>query len=160
MRDIIRRKNFYLLLFSDISLVLAAYLMAYLLRFEGKIPPAEWVNLKSTIQYILPFKLFIFMVFGLYKGMWRYTSFFDFFNVLKATTFSSAVIIIAILFINRFQGFPRSVFILDWILTFIFVTGIRVAIRLFLSENEKALQTLFGKNLSPKRRKRPEKRGC
>ncbi|MGD0624811.1 MAG: nucleoside-diphosphate sugar epimerase/dehydratase [Thermodesulfobacteriota bacterium] len=151
MRNIIRSKNFYFILVLDSGLIIAAYFLAYLLRFEGKIPFKEWVNFKSTIAYILLFKLFIFIGFGLYKGMWRYTSLVDFFNVLKATIFSSSVIIMAILFINRFQGFPRSVFILDWILTFIFITGIRVAIRIFLSENERDFQMLFGKSLSPKR---------
>jgi len=58
--------------------------------------------------------------------MWRYTSLVDLFNVLKATAASSALIILAIFFIYRFQGFPRSIFIIDGILTFIFIGGVRV----------------------------------
>jgi FlaA1/EpsC-like NDP-sugar epimerase len=150
MLNIIRRKNFYLLFFSDVFLIITAYLLAYLLRFEGNIPSREWVNFKTTIPYILPFKIIVFIFFGLHKGMWRYTSLVDLLNVLKATLTSSVMIILAILFIYRFQGFPRSVFIMDWILTFVLIGGVRVSVRLFLSENEKALQTLFGKNLSPK----------
>jgi FlaA1/EpsC-like NDP-sugar epimerase len=134
MRNLIRNKNFYIVLIIDAGLVVSAYFLAYLLRFEGEIPGVELVKLYTTLPYIVPFKLFVFMFFGLYKGMWRYTSFVDLFKVFKATITSSAVIILAILFVYQFQGFPRSVFILDWILTFIFIAGIRVAIRFFLSE--------------------------
>ena len=130
------------MLFFDACLVTASYLVSYLLRFEGKIPYQEWVNLKSIIPYILAFKLFIFYFFSLYKGMWRYTSLFDLFNVLKATLTSSAFIILAILFIYRFQGFPRSIFIIDGILTFIFIGGLRVTVRILLSEQDKGFHPL------------------
>ena len=142
MRNIIRSKNFYLILFADACLIVAAYFLAYLLRFEGEIPSGEWMNFKNTVPYFLALKLIIFVAFGLYGGMWRYTSLVDFFNVLKATITSSALIILAILFIYRFEGFPRSVFIIDGFLTFIFVGGIRVTIRLLLSEKEKDFYSL------------------
>jgi FlaA1/EpsC-like NDP-sugar epimerase len=141
MRNLIRNKNFYFILFSDICLVAAAYLLAYLLRFEGKIPLQEWETVRSTLPYIVAFKLFSFYFFGLYKGMWQYTSVVDLFNVVKATLTSSGLIILAILFIYRFQGFPRSVFIIDGFLTFIFIGGLRVTIRLLLSEQERGFHS-------------------
>ena len=121
----------------DSGLIITAYLLAYLIRFEGQIPEDMWRNFRITIWCIVPFKLCHFMVFRLYKGMWRYTSLVDMVNVLKATLASSIGIILAILFIHRFEGFPRSVFIIDWILSFFFVGGVRVAIRLFLFEKAK-----------------------
>jgi FlaA1/EpsC-like NDP-sugar epimerase len=159
MQNLIRTKNFYLMLFFDGLLVTASYLLAYLLRFEGKIPFEEWGAIKSTIPYILPFKLILFYYFGLYKGMWRYTSLVELFNVLKAAATSSALIILAILFIHRFQGFPRSVFIIDAFLTFIFVGGIRVAIRIVLAEKEKGASALFHLNpFAAKHATKPRKR--
>lgn len=158
MRHLIRTKNFYLMLLFDGSFIILAYFLAYLLRFEGEIPYGEWMKFKATIPYIVPFKLLIFLAFGLYRGMWRYTSLVDFLNVLKATLFSSGMIILAILFIYHFQGFPRSVFILDWILSFIFIGGIRVAIRFLLSEKERGLHFLFHNPFSPKKITRLKKR--
>ena len=113
MKNIIRNKNFYLIVLLDGLLVVLANLLAYLLRFEGEIPRTELVKLYATLPYIVPSKLFVFMFFGLYRGMWRYTSLVDLFKVFKATTTSSAVIILTILFVYHFQGFPRSVFLLD-----------------------------------------------
>jgi len=134
MRNLIRSKNFYLMLAIDAGLVVTAYFLSYLIRFEVEIPDQEWLRLKSIIPYIMVFKLFTFLLFGLYRGMWRYTSLVDLLNVLKATFISSTSIILAILFLYRFQGFPRSVFIIDGFLTFIFIGGIRVFIRMLLSE--------------------------
>ena len=138
--------------------VIAAYFLAYFLRFEGEIPYGEWMKFKATIPYIIPFKLLIFFAFGLYRGMWRYTSLVDFLNVLKATLFSSGMIILSIIFIYRFEGFPRSVFVLDLILTFIFIGGVRVTIRLLLSERERGLKFLFQNPFSKRRTIRPKKR--
>jgi FlaA1/EpsC-like NDP-sugar epimerase len=130
------------MLLFDACLVTASYLVSYLLRFEGEISSQEWATIRASLPYILPFKLIIFYFFGLYKGMWRYTSLFDLFNVLKATFTSSTFIILAILFTYRFEGFPRSVFIIDGFLTFIFVGGLRVIIRVFLSEQDKGFRPL------------------
>ncbi|MDI7261497.1 MAG: polysaccharide biosynthesis protein, partial [Thermodesulfobacteriota bacterium] len=135
---------------------MAAYFLAYLLRFEGEISSGEWMNFKNTVPYFLALKLIIFMALGLYGGMWRYTSLVDLLNALKGTLTSSTLIILAILFIYRFQGFPRSVFIIDGFLTFIFIGGLRVTIRLFLSEGERGLVSLrqilrFGSQMKPKK---------
>lgn len=134
MHNIVRTKNFYRILFLDSVCIIAAHFLAYWLHLEEEIPSSEWVIFERTILSILLLKLFIFMCFGIYKGMWRYTSLVDMFNILKATVFSSTVITLAILFINPLQGFPDSLFLLDWILTFIFIAGIRIAARVFLSE--------------------------
>ena len=66
--------------------------------------------------------------------MWRYTSLFDLFNIFKVTLISSTGIILVILYTTGFGGFSRSVFILDWILTFSFIVGLRLAIRVILAE--------------------------
>jgi len=159
MRNLIRNKNFYLMLLLDACFIIASYVLAYLLRFEGKIPIQEWETMKSTIPYILPFKLIVFFYFGLYRGMWRYTSLVDLFNVVKATLISSTLIILAILFIYRFEGFPRSVFIIDGFLTFISIGGLRVAIRLLLSEREGGLLSVLQfYPLFEKRETKPKKR--
>lgn len=137
---------------------MAAYLLAYLIRFEGQIPEHMWRNFRFTIWYLIPYKLFVFMVFRLYKGMWRYTSLVDLLNVLKATMTSSIGAILAVLFIYRFEGFPRSVFILDWILTFILIAGVRVTIRIFLFEKERGFHFLFQNPFSQRKMANPKKK--
>jgi len=139
MRNIIRTKNFYLIIAVDICLLVGAYWLSYAIRFEGQIPAHHWNNLVSTLPYIVCFKLFTFFMFGLYKGMWRYTSLVDLLNLLKATLTSSFGIMLGVLFMFQARGFARSVFIIDGMLTFIFIGGFRVTIRLLLSETPSGL---------------------
>ncbi len=67
--------------------------------------------------------------------MWRYTSLVDLRNIVIAASISSAVIVLSILFLYRFHGYSRSVFIIDWVFTLLFIGGIRVAIRIFLGDH-------------------------
>ena len=132
------------MLILDAILVTAAYVSAYLLRFDGHIPLQNWVQLKNTLPFVIPLKLFCFIMFGLYSGMWRYTSLADLRNTLKATSLSSIIIVLAILFFYRFHGFSRSVYVIDFVFTFLLVGGIRVAIRLFFADHYLSFWT-FGR---------------
>lgn len=137
MKNLLRKKSIYFKMVIDSSLILGAYGLAYLLRFEGQIPSAYAGIFQTTSLYLVPLKLLIFWNFGLYRGVWRYTSLVDFSQVLKATLFALCGEIVAVLILHPVRGFPRSLFILDWILTFIFITGVRVATRFILTETEK-----------------------
>ena len=89
--------------------------------------------MENTVVWIVPLKLACFFFFGLYKGMWRYTGIYDLENLIKACVISSGIIVFILVLKVRFVGFPRSVFAIDLLLTFLFLSGIRVGIRLFLT---------------------------
>jgi len=130
MRNLINKRNFWIILCIDFLLLCLAYFLSYLIRFEGKIPPEVILNIKHTIWLIIPLKLLVFFEFKLYKGMWRYTGINDLINLIKAIFVSSTIIILVILYVRRFEGYPRSVFIIDAFLTLFFIGGIRLFIRL------------------------------
>ena len=130
MRYLIKKRNFWIILSIDILLLCLAYFLAYFIRFEGKIPAIGILNFKNTVWFIILFKLLVFFMFNLYKGMWRYTSINDLINLIKSTFVSSTIIILVILYVRRFEGYPRSVFIIDAFLTLFFIGGIRLFIRL------------------------------
>ena len=90
----------------------------------------------GAVWWIVPLKLLALMFFNLYKGMWRYTSIHDLANLVKACLSSSAAIFAVLIFTVRFGGFARSVFIIDLLLTFLFIGGYRVGIRLFYFQME------------------------
>ncbi|WP_319409908.1 nucleoside-diphosphate sugar epimerase/dehydratase [uncultured Desulfosarcina sp.] len=70
--------------------------------------------------------------------MWRYTSISDLLNIIKAASLSSLIVIAAILLSTRFIGFSRSVFIIDWFLTILLISGLRLSVRLFYERVSKA----------------------
>lgn len=129
----LKNRNFWIMVLGDAALILVSYFLAYHLRFDGHIPPDSLANFRKTVIWIVPLKLVCFSLFGLYKGMWRYTSIHDLVNLIKGCLTSSAIVTVLLLITVRFAGFPRSVFIIDLFLTFLFLGGYRIGIRLFYS---------------------------
>lgn len=86
---------------------------------------------------VLIVKIICFYFFDLYSGMWRYTSISDLLNVIKASCASTFIIVILILFSNRFEGFSRSVFLIDLCLTILFIAGFRLIVRLYFEQVSK-----------------------
>ncbi len=126
--------NFFIILGIDIVLIAASIYGAHLIRFEFSFPSGFAVLFYKILPVIIFIKITTFFFFDLYRGMWRYTSISDLFNIIKASVISSFLIIFLILFMTRFEGFSRSVFIIDWCLTVFFITGHRVAIRLYYEQ--------------------------
>ncbi len=135
MRHVIKRRNFWIVFVADISLLTLAYFLSYLIRFEGKVPSSEILNFANTVWFIVPVKFLALVLFQLYKGMWRYTSIKDLVNLIWATFAGSCAAVVIILYISRFEGYSRSVFVIDAGLTLIFVGGVRLAIRVALLFN-------------------------
>lgn len=124
-------KNFLIIIVADVLLLAIAFIGAHLIRFEFNIPLSFLSSLKGMLPWILLVKLSCFYFFGLYRGMWRYTSISDLLNVIKATSVSTLLIVAFILFKYRFIGYSRSVFLIDWSLTILLVAGFRLSVRLF-----------------------------
>jgi FlaA1/EpsC-like NDP-sugar epimerase len=77
------------MLLLDALLVVTCFYLAYVFRFEFSIPPNELSAFSRTWPYVLIVKMATFAFFRMYKGMWRYTSLVDLFNVIKAVLTSS-----------------------------------------------------------------------
>ncbi|MEW6267178.1 MAG: nucleoside-diphosphate sugar epimerase/dehydratase [Thermodesulfobacteriota bacterium] len=125
-----RYRNLVIMLGLDAGLAWLSLYCAYLIRFEFSIPAEFAGSFHATWPWLLPVKIFCFAFFGLYRGMWRYTSLVDLMNLLKAVFTGSLIAVAAILMVYRFEGYPRSAFILDGVLTFLFAGGLRMVIRL------------------------------
>lgn len=113
-----------------VVLMTAAYLLAFLLRFEFGLPSRAWNLFLQTAPLLLLTRLAIFGWFHLYEGLWRYVSMRDILAILKAGTLSSLAFggVVLMIFGN---DFPRSVLVLDWILCLALVGGVRLGLRAF-----------------------------
>ncbi len=79
-------------------LLAAAFIGAHLIRFEFSIPVSFMKSLTRMLPWVLLVKLSCFYFFGLYRGMWRYTSITDLLGVIKSTIVSTLFILAFILF--------------------------------------------------------------
>ncbi len=135
MKYLLRNKNFWIIIGIDLVLVCTAYVAAYLIRFEGSIPPEQMELLVLTLPGIVLLKIAVFAWIGLYRGMWRYTSISDLINIIAATVISAGAIALTLVLIRRFEGFSRSVLILDALNTLMLVGGIRLLIRVYIQKS-------------------------
>ena len=139
---------------GDAVLFVIAHVMAYMIRFEFDPIPTEIDHLMVVLPWIVILKIIVFYIFGLYRGMWRYTSIRDFWRLFQACFIStSLVMIVVLLFLYRYHGFSRAVFLLDGGVTFFLAGGLRMAIRLYFISSERifADQTTSSHAGHPKR---------
>ena len=131
MKMQLKNPIFYLMLLSDALLFAASLTLADLFRFEFSIDAFYAGQLSGMLIMVSLLKLITFFLFGLYKGMWRYTSTRDFWLLLQASATSTLLIMAFILISYRFEGYSRAVFLMDGGLTFLLSGGLRMVIRTF-----------------------------
>ncbi len=123
------------MLIGDAILVVLSVLSAYILRLELiEIFSNYYLSLLWMLGLSLVIKLTVYYLFGLYRRMWIYASMKELRLVFIAVTVASALVsaLMLALFYNRFFiSFPRSVLIIDWIQSIIFVGGLRYGLRMF-----------------------------
>jgi FlaA1/EpsC-like NDP-sugar epimerase len=124
-------KNFIIILAADLFLLTGALYAAHLIRFDFDVPPYFLASFYRMLPYVLIAKIACFYYFDLYQGMWRYTSIADLINIIKAVSVSTLLIFSFFLLKYRFVGFSRSIFLIDWCLTILFVSGFRLVVRIY-----------------------------
>jgi len=124
-----KRRVFEVLL--DLVLIILSYWSAYAIKFGSFSQSPAWKLFLRTLPVLVFVKMCAFLVMGVYRGIWRYTSIDDLIVFAKAVLLSSVASLLAVLFAFRFEGFSRTVFALDGILMFLFLAGSRMAFRLF-----------------------------
>ena len=138
------KKRILFFLIADIILITLSVYLAFLLRFDGKIPSQYFEGtLGATIILALIACLPVFYFSRLYSFSWSYVSTKELVSLANAVTLSF-LLLGASLFILRdqsiFQGFPRSILIISYFLVFIFSGGIRFAKRVYLQSFKKGTE--------------------
>ncbi len=117
--------------FLDLVLILLSYWCAYALKFGAFSGSSAWRLFLRTLPVLVFVKMAAFLVTGVYRGIWRYTGLDNLIVFAKAVALSSVLSVLVVLFAFRFEGFSRTIFIIDALLMFMFLAGSRMAFRLF-----------------------------
>ena len=119
------------LIATDLAAIVAAYLGAYFLRMNFQFTEAEGRAVLRSLPLVVVVRSACFFKYGLYRSMWRYTSVADVVRVIKAVTAGSAVILAAVVLLYRFVAFPRTLFLIEYLLLISLILGVRFSTRLF-----------------------------
>ncbi len=127
----ILRKNIWILLLVDLLVICTSLIGAYLLRFDFSVPERLLPNAYYFLAVLVFSKLSVNIVFKVYSGLWRYTSVRDLINIIKASSAGSIFSAALSLMIFGFFAIPRSIFIIDYILSTIGFLASRAAVRIY-----------------------------
>ena len=125
------RKNIWALLLIDFLVIILSLFGAYLLRFDFSIPKIVFPNFYYFLCVLLFSKISVNVVFKVYRGLWRYTSINDLINIIKSS-FAGTVLSAAMsLMVLGVFAVPRSIFIIDFILSTIGFISTRAVVRIY-----------------------------
>jgi FlaA1/EpsC-like NDP-sugar epimerase len=124
----------------DACLILLAYYLAYVLRFDSGVPARYEELLGDTVIFVVVMKLAVFAAFGLYSKLWRFVDQRDFESLVKAVVVSSFVLIATLFLLSPGDTSPpRGVMALDFLLTLAFAVGSRFLVRAVVERPRGAL---------------------
>lgn len=115
----------------DLGLVAFSYYLSYRLRFDGSEFPFYFNVFLESLPVIIPIKLIVFYFSGIYKGFWQYISTRDVFVFIRSATLATILAIAGATVLYRFKDFSKGVFVIDWLLTTVFLLGTRGSFRFF-----------------------------
>lgn len=119
----------------DLIMIVAAWGAAYWLRFDlGEIPPVNLERGLLVLPLIVAIQGGVYLYFGLYRGIWRFSSMQDLTRIINGTLLGTILAVVVLSFATRLNAIPRSVFPIHTILLIIFLGGPRFLYRI-LKEN-------------------------
>jgi len=133
----------------DIFLSLFGLLFAYIIRFDleadEELISKEWNILSKSIVFYIIIKMVVLYQFKVHKGLVRHTSVDDLRRIFLASTVSSFVFFILgfvrFYFFDGFYLFPTSVLLIEFISSFLLLTGLRFVVKLIYLESIKPKDT-------------------
>lgn len=129
------KTRFLFFFIADIISIVISVWLAFLLRFEGEIPPQHILNLPGLFFLSLFFTLPIFNFLNLYSFSWAYVSAQELISLFEGTLLSFLLSGFALLIFRElpwFLAFPRSTLFISYFLVFLFSGAIRFSKRVYL----------------------------
>ena len=134
-----------LITFFHIVVIVASLTAAFWLRFDFQVDSIQASLLIGALVIAVPVKTGIFLAGSLQNGSWRYAGLMDLARIFFVNIAASAVSAAGILLWAGPQ-FPRSVYIIDFFLCFLFSAAGRFCFRLY-NEGLKPGLTVTGKGI-------------
>jgi FlaA1/EpsC-like NDP-sugar epimerase len=104
---------------------------AFLLRFNLELQPEHRADLVATLPWVVVAQSAVFLAFGLYRGIWRYSGLTDVKRIIIGVGVACLAAPVALKMVNLLQVVPRSVLVLDPILLLMMIAGSRIAFRIY-----------------------------
>ena len=114
----------------DVVIILLSYYAAFLLRFDGQLTQPYYGRFVASLPLVLAVQLTAFLLLGLYRGLWRYTSLQDLPVLFRSVFGAWVATVVGIGLLWRFDGFSRGALVMDALILGVAITGSRLSFRL------------------------------
>jgi UDP-GlcNAc:undecaprenyl-phosphate GlcNAc-1-phosphate transferase len=115
----------------DFFVIAFAYYLAFALRFEFQLNAALMKLFLASLPIVLSATYGAFFIFGIYRALWLYTGLEDLVRIAKGVVSATLLSMAGLIFMYRFAGYSRIVFVVYGVLLFLGVAGSRLSFRLF-----------------------------
>lgn len=134
-----------LILGCDAVAISMALLFAFLVRFEGHIPPERVAQMVRCLPLLLLVRLPLYIGFGLHRWSFRLSGLHEGLRIVYATMAGTGLFATAFYFIQRAAedvsiGPPRSVIVIEFLLTTAFIGAARFSFRVVLKWGSTSLR--------------------
>ena len=132
----------------DAALIAVAWFLAFQLRFDVGVPPPYERLFEKTILLVVPLKIAVFILAGLYTHWWRYASIRDMWSAARGVTIASLVTLLAVYLWTPVPGFrlPSGVVVADWLILLALVAGSRLLARTIVERPSRRSMFALGKD--------------
>jgi FlaA1/EpsC-like NDP-sugar epimerase len=121
----------YLIIMHDLGMAMLAWFCSWWIRYNLIFPFPELEICLYSLPVIVTVQSIIFWRFNLYRGIWRFASLPDLWNIFRASILGSLIIMVVLFALFRLEGVPRSIVILYPILLIILLGAPRLGYRLW-----------------------------
>ena len=115
----------------DLFMASIAWFIAWLARFNFSFPFPEWEICVYTLPFIVITQGVIFSRFHLYRGVWRFASLPDLWNIFRSAVLGALFITLVLFILFRLEGVPRSVLLIYPVFLIFLLGGPRLGYRLW-----------------------------
>jgi UDP-GlcNAc:undecaprenyl-phosphate GlcNAc-1-phosphate transferase len=113
----------------DVTLVGAAFVVAYHLRYEGVLSAAREAQMLEALPLVVGCKVLIFFAGGLYRGIWRHAGTPELVRMVGATALAGGATAGVHLLLHGIGAVSVSILVIDWIIVTLALAGVRFGFR-------------------------------
>ncbi len=108
----------------------AAYVGAFAVRFDFQIPAEQQAVMWQHLPLVVAVKAGVFAALKMFQGWWKYVSLYDVIGLAYALALASLLVLGVHLLFWGPAPIPRSIYLLDFMLSLVFLAGARGTLRL------------------------------
>ncbi len=145
-KTIFRRRFFFFIL--DLLLLSFSMYASFWIRFNGDILSPYKEAIVYYVLLALVIKLPLMALFNVYDISWRFVSLKELTTILKSLGLGSLVLGMSLFFLRAylpFKGFPRSILLIDFILSILLIGSLRISRRAYLEGLWKTFKSESGR---------------